>query len=440
MRDAPTQISTADIERVMRGLGDAPRSAYTAPHVYPWALRNFKPRPCAERPHPLAGELRLYVHIPFCNYRCTFCFYAVRVASRRAEMERYVAALERELEWIEPGTVLFDVFVGGGTPTALPADLLARVLERIAARTRSSGGRPHTVEASPESITEAHVRALREQGVGRVSMGIESLDDAVLGTVHRRHTREQALDACRRIIGGGLELNVDLIYGLPGQSHSSFRRDLEAVTAAGVDSVCCYALRLNRDTAVARQLADDERLDIERVIRWRSFVTAAAAECGFDQTRCYQFTRSGASARSRRAPAPPFAGYQLGVGMSARSQLGSAVYRNHDRLATYLERVEGAQSPVDSVFEMSVDDRKTQFIATYLGNGRALERAAYHSAFGIGIDEDFQPTLERLRGGDLIDDDGKRIALTETGKLVYDRILLCFYPEPARQWLSAPPA
>ena len=432
------KITPAEVDRVARALGDAPSAAYTTPHVYPWAVRNFATRPLAERPQPANGDLRLYVHIPFCNYRCTFCFFAVRVGAKQREMERYVAALERELEWVAPGTSLSQLFIGGGTPTSLPSDLLAALLAAIFARMTSSAERPHTVEASPESIREAHLRALQDHGVGRVSMGIESLDDAVLDAVHRRHSPAQTLEACRMVVESGVALNVDLIYGLPGQTEASFRRDLEAVAAAGVHSLCLYVLRLNEHTPVAAQLGAEERLDLARLMRWRAFVTRAAEELGFEQTRCFTFERHPPPAsRPERAPTSPAAGaiHQLGIGMSARSQLGNVVYRNHERCETYLQRVERGLSPVETVFHLDVADRKTQFVAGSLGCGKALSRVAYEHAFGASIDTDFGELLERLRHAELIEDDGARVVLTEPGKLVYDRVLLCFYPERAKRWL-----
>ena len=432
------EISDADVDRVAHALGDAPRAAYTTPIVYPWAVQNFEARPLAERPHPPTDRLGLYVHIPFCNYHCTFCFYAVRAGAKRQEMERYVAALARELEWVEPGTSLSQLVVGGGTPTALPADLLEHVLAAIFARMATTDG-VHTLEASPDSISEAHIRVLQNHGIGRVSIGVESMDAAVLGAVHRRHSPAQALAACRMVADSGLSLNIDLIYGLPGQTEDSFRRDLEAVAACGVRSLCLYALRLNEKTPVAGQLTAEERLDLAHLMRWRAFVARAAAETGFTQTRTYTFKRvdSGPSWHERAATSrPDVTRYELGIGMSARSQLGHAVYRNHERSEVYMQRVEQGRSPVESVFELHVRDRKTQFVASSLCNGKPLERAAYERTFGAPIDADFDELLERLRGAELIDDDNVRIVLTETGMLVYDRVLLCFYPHRAQGWLQ----
>jgi oxygen-independent coproporphyrinogen-3 oxidase len=430
--------SRDELERIALALGQAPTVAYSTTHVYPWAAPNFVKTPEAERERFPLGELRLYVHVPFCNYACTYCSYAIRVGATRGAMERYIAALEHELEWVEPGTPLAQLFVGGGTPTALPPDLLDRLLRSVFARAPSAGSEIHTVEASPETLTAEHLAVLRANGVGRVSMGIQSLDDAVLGGVHRRHSPAQALAACDLLAGSGLIFNIDLIYGLPKQTEDSFHRDLEAVAERGVHSVTLYDLRVNERTPVVKSLAEGERLVLERLVRWRAFVRRTALDLGFVQTRWHTFRRqSGPGVRHRRAPHfhPDGKGYQLGIGMSARSHLGYTEYRNHPRFETYLDRVEHGVSPVEQVYVLEDADRKTQFVTRSLGDGRPLVRAEYAGAFGVPIEQDYGDLIGRLEDAGLIEDDGKALALSETGRLVYDRVTLCFYPPKAQRWL-----
>jgi oxygen-independent coproporphyrinogen-3 oxidase len=426
------------LDAIARALGEAPRVAYAASHVYPWAAPDFARAPGAARPRMPLARLRLYVHVPFCRYACTYCFYAIRVATGREPMERYVDALGRELEWVEAGTPLSQLFVGGGTPTALPPELLDRLLRAIFARAPGTGTEVHTVEASPETLTDAHLAVLRENGVGRVSMGIQSLDDRVLAGVRRRHTPEQALAACELLADSGLLANVDLIYGLPRQTEESFRRDLEAVVGRGVHSVTLYDLRLNERTPVVRALAEHERLDLARLMRWRAFVAEAARALGLEQTRWHTWRRPGGPAlRHRRAPhfEPDGRGYQLGIGMSARSQLGYTVYRNHDHLETWMGRVLEGQSPVEQTFALEEADRKTQFVARSLGDGRPLARQAYHVAFGVPVERDYGDLIARLEAAGLVVDDGEALTLSPVGRLVYDRVTLAFYPPRARRWL-----
>jgi oxygen-independent coproporphyrinogen-3 oxidase len=428
------------LEAITAALESVPRAAYSVPHDYPNAISAYAAAPMAERERPAFDRLRLYTHIPFCRYHCTFCYFAVRVGTGAALMRRYVRAVIKELAWIVPGTPLAQSYVGGGTPTALPPDLLDEVLGVIFARTTPCGTPVHTVETSPETITPEHVKILKRHGIGRVSMGVQSLDPGVLGKVRRDQTLEQALAACDLLVESGLIVNVDLIYGLPGQSEEVFQADLSAVAARGVPALTIYSLRLNERTSVARALEERERLDLVRLMRWRAFVTKCTEELGYTQTRWHTFKRL-QSAAGKHEWLPTFgedmSGHQLGVGMSARSQLGYTVYRNHDRLEAYVNRIEAGQSPVEQVFPMTLLDRKTQFVARSLGDGKPLERGRYERTFYRTVDEDFGEVIDRLLRGGLIVDEGERLRLGETGKLLYDLVALAFYPEHARRWLDA---
>lgn len=427
------------LDRIAAALGPAAGLAYSPPHDYPMSVPFFDNTPRIQRPRPGFDKLRLYAHIPFCNYGCSYCFFAKRIGAGSDQMERYVKALKRELEWIEPGTPLSQLFVGGGTPTALSPELLDEVLSAIFARMTGDDSEVHTVETSPESITEEHVRVLRDHNIGRVSMGIQSLDEDVLDTVNRRHSAEQALAACELLVDAGFILNIDLIYGLPRQTHESFRRDLEIVASRNIHAVTLYDLRVNERTPVTRAIDDEERWNLSRLVAWRAFVRDAAENLGFTQTRWHTFKRlDSIAARHERAPCftPDGSGYQLGVGMSARSQLGYTVYRNNPHFNAYLQRMENGDSPVEETIHLDEGDRKTQFVARSLGDGKPLDRAAYESAFGTRIDDEFGEAIDRLRDNGVLDDNDRQLYLTDIGKLVYDLVTVSFYPDHAFKWLK----
>jgi oxygen-independent coproporphyrinogen-3 oxidase len=437
MVTSPTPV---ELERIANALGAAFHVPYAPPFVYPMSAPVFIKSPCAVRDRPSGAPLGLYIHVPFCNYACTFCFYDRRVGGSYKQMARYVKALNRELEWVEPGTQLAQLYVGGGTPTALPAGLLDEVLTAVFERMRPRGGDVHTVECSPESISAEHVRVLRSRGVSRVSVGIQTLDDRILSAIRRRHSGEEALAACDLLVESGLVVNVDLIYGLPGQTEAGFRSDFEAVAARGVHSVCAYSLRVNEWTPVVRAIREDEHLDLSWLVRWRVAVQRTAEELGFKPTRWHVFQRThqtglGATEAVRFKDGTG-AGNQLGIGMSARSRLGSTIYRNHTDLHVYLDRIENGQSPVEEIFPLSDDNRKIRFIALTLGEGKPLEREAYCRSFDRQIDDDYGELLRRLREAGLVEDAAGQIALTEMGKFVYDLVTLAFYPLHVQEWLG----
>jgi oxygen-independent coproporphyrinogen-3 oxidase len=430
------ELSARQLEQIATALGFSPDFAYAPPHVFPMSVPRFSPAAGAERELPFARPLGVYVHVPFCNYGCTFCFYAKKVGAGVESMSRYLAALRRELETIPSGTQLGQLYVGGGTPTALPPDLLDEVLGAVLERMRQTPGIVHTVECSPESLTAGHVAVLRERGIGRVSVGVQSLNAAVLERVGRAHSAAQALSACDLLAANDRLVNVDLIYGLPGQTEESLRDDLTAFASRGVDSFTLYNLRVNEKTPVARILDDRERLTLARLVRWRAFAKRATDELGFVQTRWHGF---------RRRDLPPWkaafvdltsTGDQFGAGNSARSRFDGAIYRNHPSLEVYVERLETGGSPVEEVFRMDEGERKLRFVTLTLGDGASLDLAEYERSFGRSFLEDYSEPVRRLADLGLLGQSPQEVFLTHAGKLVYDLATLAFYPATMQRWLG----
>lgn len=427
-----------DTARVRAALGGVPRVAYEAAHVYPLSAPAFIRRPGIRRERPPGGAARLYVHVPFCRYACTFCFYAKRVNTPRARMQRYVDAVRREVDELAEGTELRQIYVGGGTPTALPPDLLDELLGAVHGRVRLALTSSHTVEASPESLTAEHVDVLARRGVDRVSLGVQTLDESLLHSVNRRHSAQQAIDACALLTNSDMKVNVDLIYGFPGQREEDLRRDLETFAAFAPQSFTLYSLRLNEHTPLADVMEDVERVDLSALMRWRRFVELTMRELGYRQNRFHMFWRRDLEEPSHdRAPGTNAfgAGREIGIGVSAYSHVGETIFRNHCGFDAYLRRVEAAESPVEEVFPLGPRERRTLYLARTLGDMRELNRSEYHAAFGNDLDVDFGAVLDRFLAAGLLCETEGRITMSELGRSVYDLVTLAFYPEDARRWL-----
>lgn len=432
--------SSIDFDEILKTVGPALKVQYNKPHCYPMAAPAFKTHSRIERESPTKPH-SLYVHIPFCNYHCSFCAYATRQGSQLEQMQRYVQAIKRDCERIQPGSTITELYIGGGTPTTLPPGLLDEVLAATVQPVNFQFDAVNTVECSPESITPDHLVVLNRYPINRVSMGIQTMTDEVLSRLNRHHDGHTAIEACRRLVESGLAVNVDLIYGLPGQTPESFTHDFELVAACGVHSVTVYSLRVNEKTPVAGQLEETEQLDLHNLVRWRAAVHTTAEKLGFTQTRWHTFVRKD-TANSAHQVAPGIEdtrnrSEEFGIGQSARSRLGHRVYRNHSNYALYLERIEAGESPVEEVFELSVEEQKTLFIGKTLGDGHPLVTSEYENQFGHSIETDYPTQLERLTACGLIEQTAEQITLSATGRLVFDLVTWMFYPQHSQEWIAA---
>ncbi len=199
---------------------------------------------------PSATSLGLYIHVPFCVKRCHYCCFNTAPLADGGK-DRYLRALRREIDLLgdaawAPGVSFETIFVGGGTPSLLEPAELAAVFERVRARLRVQGDAEVTVECNPESVSRAKLEAYRVAGVTRVSLGVQSLDDAILLRLGRLHTAagaRAALEAARE--AGVPQVSLDLMYGLPALDVEGWRRTVGAVLEWRPDHLSAYGLSLD---------------------------------------------------------------------------------------------------------------------------------------------------------------------------------------------------
>ena len=205
-----------------------------------------------------AAPLSLYIHVPFCTVKCAYCDFNSYAALEHLSGDWLSAAL-RELElWSEraAGRLVQTIFIGGGTPSLLEGDQIARLLDTARRHFSVAPDAEITLEANPESVSVERMRSYRAAGVNRVSMGVQSLDPDELRFLDRLHSAERAEAALSEIRAAGFEnVNLDLIYGLPQQRFETWRNTLERVVAWRPEHLSCYALTVEEDTPLAARVA-----------------------------------------------------------------------------------------------------------------------------------------------------------------------------------------
>lgn len=298
-------------------------------------------------PAPPPGEetgLASYVHIPFCARVCPYCDFAV-VAGREDLMERYVDAVLAEIEMEPPASPLSAVFVGGGTPSRLPARAMRRILAALEERFGLAAGAEVSLEANPEDWEPGLAADLAAAGFNRVSFGVQSFDEVVLGSLGRRHTVDQA----RRVVAaarsaGFRSVNVDLIFGTAGESAESWETTVSEAIELGPDHVSTYALTVERGTELARQVAAgatgpdaDDQAEKYRVAR------VLLVGAGFLHYEVSNFSREGHACRYNLNTWAQ--GDYLAFGLGAHGHRGGVRRRNVRRLEAYLDLVEAGSRP-----------------------------------------------------------------------------------------------
>jgi oxygen-independent coproporphyrinogen-3 oxidase len=240
-----------------------------------------------------ATPLGLYVHVPFCASTCDFCaFYQTSPTAEAVAMFLSSLALEAHLAaWKRPVTT---VFWGGGTPGLLaPRDLLK--LGEIVRNRLGGTPREWSIELAPASVTDERLAALREAGVTRVSLGVQSFQPALLEALGRRHTREQALRAYARVRAAGFaSVNLDLIFAVPGQDEAAWRADLREAVALAPDHISTYCLTFEEDTALWVKLSRGQvKRDIAIEAQFYELTWAELAAAGYAQYEISNFARPG---------------------------------------------------------------------------------------------------------------------------------------------------
>lgn len=239
----------------------------------------------------------LYLHVPFCAHRCGYCDFATW-ADRDHLMDRYVAGMHLDLARTaaeHDGRQVTSIFVGGGTPTRLTAEDLSGIVARMHAEFDVADGAEVTVECNPETASVEYFSALVEAGVNRVSMGAQSFAPHVLQTLERQHDRDRPALAVQQAREAGItEINLDLIYGTPGEREEDWATSLRAALEIGTDHVSAYALTIHDNTAFGRRVSQGEMAQPDEDLQADRFVIAGEVfdAAGFEHYEVSNWART----------------------------------------------------------------------------------------------------------------------------------------------------
>jgi oxygen-independent coproporphyrinogen-3 oxidase len=352
----------------------------------------------------------LYVHIPFCSIKCFYCDFAA-FAGKRKLVDRYLAAVEKEagpLISASTGSARTEgtIYIGGGTPSELSAEQISRLFSFLPKSFAEA-----TFESNPESLDLEKLKALKAAGVTRLSLGLQATQDRLLKAIGRKHTWADFLRVFELAREEGFDnLNVDLMFGLPGQSLEDLEQSVADVVALGSEHVSAYGLQIEDQTLFSKR---GVRPDEELTRRMHERLIDALAAAGFEHYEISNFAKPGRQSVHNKIYWSN--GEYLGLGVSAASHVGGRRWSNLERLDAYIEAVEAGRSAADG--EERLEGKAKLGEAVFVGLrliGGFEPDAETMDAFAADWTD-----LER-RG--LIVREGRRVRLSREGVFIANRV------------------
>lgn len=292
----------------------------------------------------------LYIHIPFCRSKCIYCdFYSTPAMSKMAEVvDGLISEFEFRRHEIPAG--FSTIYIGGGTPSVLPPQLLGK----LAAAVMQDSVEEFTMEVNPEDVSEDNVIFWKSIGVNRISMGVQSLRDDILQFIGRRHSASRALEAIDILYRCGISnISADLIYGLPGLSNEQWAEDVATLMSTSITHLSAYCLTFHERTKLYRMMKDGRVAPADdETVAWQfDTLRELAAKSGFEHYEISNLARPGFRSRHNSAYWNP-ANKWLGIGPSAHSFDGNTRRIDDCRISSWLERL---PFPCDDDEEDAID-------------------------------------------------------------------------------------
>jgi oxygen-independent coproporphyrinogen III oxidase len=372
----------------------------------------------------------LYVHVPFCARKCPYCDFNSH-AGRDGEVDAYVDALLEEAGARAAGLRPKTIFVGGGTPTHPSAAAIDRYLSGLLARIDASALEEFTVEANPGTLTADKVAALARNGVDRVSLGVQSFDDARLKVLGRIHDADQAERGVAEVRAGGIpRVSIDLILATPGQTIDEQRRDLDRAVALAPDHVSTYVLTFEEGTAYTRAM-NEGRLsppDEERDLAHLGLACETLSRAGYRRYEVSNHAKPGEESRHNLGYWRD--GQWLGLGAGAHSMVAGRRWKNVDDPAEYVARVRAGGAA--EAWSERPTPRQRVLEGLMMGLrllDEGVDLAALARRHGIDPRVEHAEALARHEAAGFLVRRGDRLLCTPRGLEVLNRVLVDFVPE-----------
>ena len=384
-------------------------------------------------PLPPGAQAGIYIHIPFCAHICPYCDFNT-YSGQEALIPRYLDAVCRDIAAQTPvleGRAVESVFFGGGTPSLLTPEQVRMVIDECRAGANVSTDAEITLEANPNSVDGAYFAGLREAGVSRLSLGVQTTDRRGLRVLGRQHEAADARAAFLAARAGGFDnVSLDLIFGWPGQTLDTWRRDLEIVLSwdGGPEHLSLYGLIVEPGTPMADAVARGIMTVVDDDAAADQYEAAieTLANAGFVHYEVANWARS-EQLTSRHNALYWRSGDYLGIGAGAHGTVAGRRAMNHLLPRTYIEAIERGELPFSNVEELAPRTRMGEAMMLGLRLLReGVSDEAFRLRFDVGLDGTFGETIAELSQLGMLERLHDRVVLTHRGLMLANDVCARF--------------
>jgi oxygen-independent coproporphyrinogen III oxidase len=364
----------------------------------------------------------VYIHVPFCGHHCGYCDFAV-TAGKDHLIDLYLEALREELRSLGR-TEVETHFIGGGTPTYLSVEQLDRLFSTILCWLPRTGDSPEfSIESTPESLTGDKLEVIVRHGVTRVSVGVQSFSTAKLNILDRRHRADQAASAVSLVKSAGLDVSLDLIFAVPGQTLAEWERDLSVGIDLSPDHISTYGLTYEKGTPLWKRQSRGEivRATDEAELEMYLHTIDRLTQAGFEQYEVSNFARPGKRCRHNERYWANEAYHGFGVG-AARYVRGCRELNVRDT-ETYIRKALAGESLTFQSESLPPHERAVETMAVQLRRIDGIHHDNFYAQTGFLLPTLVGDAIRHLSDVGLLVDDGSTIRLTRRGLCVADGVV-----------------
>lgn len=367
--------------------------------------------------------LGIYVHIPFCVGKCPYCSFNSR-PTRPGDIEPYLVALREEIALrLAAGDAADTLYFGGGTPTILEPAQLAALIRDLAARLAVAEGAEITVEANPDTLAPDHLAQLREAGCNRLSIGVQSFDDAILITLGRNHNAARAVKAIEDARRAGWQnVSIDLIYGVPGQSVRQWVGTLERAVALGPEHISAYCLTVEDPSEFHCRQAAGEVIGVGEDAELEMHAAAREMLCavGYEHYEISNFALPGRRCRHNEKY---WRGEDyIGLGAGAHSSVGGVRWANAGTVEDYTDMLRRGAAPVAYAERLAARRGMDEGLTLALRTADGADLASLSARYGRDAWVQYRMIICELARAGLAVSEGSRLGLTEKGMALANEV------------------